>query len=106
MCHIAGYVDLVRVWANNRRRMVVPPVEHLKALLEMPLDESEKIPLTQDMFERLIGKLGHGGCCEGAARSLFKIVDFDPDFTNIYHAVLKSASDDRGDEYDFVFFGT
>lgn len=68
--------------------MVVPPVEHPKALLEMPLDESEKIPLTQDMFERLIGKLGHGGCCEGAAR------------------ILKSAPDDRGDEYDFVFFGT
>ncbi|KAI6012786.1 hypothetical protein F5J12DRAFT_891100 [Pisolithus orientalis] len=104
MCHITDYVDLVRVWADNRCRIVVPPVEHLKALPETPLDESEKIPLTQDMFERFVGKLGHGGCREGAARS--RIGDFDPDFTNIYHAVLKSTPDDRGDEYDFVFFGT
>lgn len=99
-------VDLALVWKTNRRRaeMDVPLVEDLRKLVQLPLNELEKTPLTDSMFESLVGKLAHGGCSMDDARSLFKIGDFDADYLDIYQAAFKPPPNNGGTEYSFVHF--
>ncbi|KIO07449.1 hypothetical protein M404DRAFT_410434 [Pisolithus tinctorius Marx 270] len=101
---IADRVDLVRAWVTNRCMTDVPPVGHLRKLVEKALDESEKIPLTETMFEFLVGKHTRGGCSVDAASSLFKMGDFNTDCTAIYYAVFEPAPNDGCTAYGLVHF--
>ncbi|KAI6005018.1 hypothetical protein F5J12DRAFT_834060 [Pisolithus orientalis] len=84
-------IDLVRTWVTNR-------------CMTDALDKSEKIPLTETMFEFLVGKHIRGRCSMDAASSLFKIGDFNTDCTANYNAVFEPAPNDDCTAYGLLHF--
>ena len=89
--------DIVEAWRTGRKRVKLPSVEDLYGLLELPLADSEKIPITERMFDALVSKLSPDKCSPQDVRTLFKIGETPLDLIGIYSAVAhpgpKSGTD-------------
>ncbi|KAI6145599.1 hypothetical protein BKA82DRAFT_995780 [Pisolithus tinctorius] len=97
------HVDILDAWTTNRRKTDFPPVEQLRELVEMPLAESEKIPVSDRMYAALTSERGSDFCSEDHVGELFKVAEFDPRFSALYFAVDQSAPN-CGPEFSFIPF--
>lgn len=64
---------MVNLWKTNRPITTLPLVEELCALIERPLADSEKVPITKLKFNGLLSDIPPHGCTEDDLNTLFTI---------------------------------
>ena len=94
---------MVNLWKANRPITTLPLIEELCALIERPLGDSEKVPITQLKFNGLLSDIPPDGCTEDDLNTLFTIGEEGLGLNGILSAALKPPPP-GGTEYAFVQF--
>lgn len=84
MAHI---VDIVNLWRTNRQITTLPSVEELGSLLEQPLANAEKVPISQSMFDFLLSVISDI-CSKHDIETLFTIGEEPLTLSYIFLAAL------------------
>ena len=75
------------MWRTNRRIVQLPSVQDLRALVEIPLADSEKVPITKWMYESLLSTLPSNECSSHDLDTLFTIGELYPSLVTVVSAV-------------------
>jgi len=68
--------DVIRRWQSKRLKSQLPSIEELRALVDQPLSDNEKIPLACDRFQSLINTtLPAARCTRADVGALFRFED-------------------------------
>lgn len=94
--------DIVNAWRINRKRVKVPSVEELRGLLEIPFADSEKIPITERMFNALVSEISPKNCSPHDVGTLFKIGEPAPDLLHVIYPAVAHPSPKGGTENAFI----
>ena len=79
---------MVNLWKTNRPIATLPLVEELCALIERPLADSEKIPITRLKLNDLLSDIPPGGCTEDDLNTLFTVGEEGLGLNGILSATL------------------
>ena len=91
-------------WKSKRLKKSLPSLEELAGFINSPLVPSEKIPITQPMFDSLVSSLYPGICSQDNVASVFRVVpNSDPNFTLFFQAASNHPPP-PGTEYSYVYF--
>ena len=82
---------IIEGWRSKRLKNTVPSVEELKGVLEEPLADSEKVPITESLYASLVSLLFPDKCDEDTIGTLFKIGELDPNLLLFFSAVATSS---------------
>lgn len=94
---------IIEGWRSKRLKNTIPSVEELKGVLEEPLVDSEKIPITEFMYTSLISMLLPDMCDEDTIGTLFKIGEPVPNLHFFFSSVATSPPV-GGTERSFISF--
>ena len=83
-------IDIINLWRTNRLITKLPTVEALRALVEKPLTDSEKIPIPDSFFLSFISGSYPDMCDRNDISTLFTIGEFDANFMSVILAVTRS----------------
>ncbi|KDR72787.1 hypothetical protein GALMADRAFT_252049 [Galerina marginata CBS 339.88] len=81
---------VVQSWQSKRLKKQLPSIEELIGVLKEPLLDSEKIPITEDMYTSFISVLPPDRCDEDIIGTLFTIGDFDTQLITFLNAIASS----------------
>ena len=100
--------DIIFQW-SKRTKLSLPAVSELPGILNQPLSEAEKIPLSRSQFDNLVlGLMETKDICRKVdVGKLFRISDeetSEPLHLLFYNAVVRPAPPDNGTESSFISF--
>ena len=102
--YLASYGMVTEKWKSKRLKNPLPSLEGLAGFINSPLEPSEKIPITQAMFDSLVSSLYPDICSQDDVASVFRVVpNPDPNFTLFFQAA-SSPPPPQGTEYAYVHF--
>ena len=103
IAHFQCPVDVLDLWKTNRPTTKLPLVQELRALLEKPLADSEKVPIQQEKYDALFSDLRPDVCSRRDLDTLFTIGVEVPVLAIIFTAV-SGPPPSSGTECAFVSF--
>ena len=100
--------DIILRW-SKRTKLSLPAISELPGILNRPLSEDEKIPLSRSQFDNLVsGSIETKDICrKDDVEKLFRISDEEISealHLLFYNAVVRAAPPDNGTESSFISF--